>query len=346
MISEIKLVNFRNIESLSLKNLDKHNFIIGENWKWKTNILEALSLLWNNTLIWLSLDELVKKKEDYFFIEYKTDSGEKFSLSYDKEKKKRVYTYNNNKTTKAKFFAASYKCVTFAPILMNLMYLAPNLRRDFLDNILKSSFPEYDKLLSDYKKIVKSRNKLLKNIAENKSTTSELEFWDEKFINLSSEIYKYRFKIVNFFSESIKNSLEYFSWKIEKIEFLYKTKVSSDNITNDIKEYLKQNYSRDIILWRTYIWPHIDDFDIIIDSEPLSHFASRGETKSIIIWLKLLEGIFIEKMTWNKPILLIDDLLSELDEKHEKQLLKKIEYYQSFISSIDIEEIDTNIIRL
>ncbi|MBT3727169.1 hypothetical protein HOG21_05890 [bacterium] len=94
---------------------------------------------------------------------------------------------------------------------MNIMYLSPSLRRDLIDNILKSSFPEYDILLSNYKKILKSRNKLLKNIYENKSSKKELDFWNEKFIKTAEEIYKYRFKIVNFFSSSIKNSLEYFS---------------------------------------------------------------------------------------------------------------------------------------
>jgi len=346
MITELKLINFRNFESLKLENLDKHNFIIGENWKWKTNILEAISILWNNSITWLSLEELIKKWEDYFFIEYKTESGKKLSLSYEKEKKKKTYIINNNKTTKKKFIQASYSCVIFSPIVMNIMYLSPSLRRDLIDNILKSSFPEYDILLSNYKKILKSRNKLLKNIYENKSSKKELDFWNEKFIKTAEEIYKYRFKIVNFFSSSIKNSLEYFSWKIKKIEFLYKTKITQENIENDIRVYLEKNFERDLILWRTYIWPHIDDFEILIDWNPLTHFASRWETKSIIIWLKLIEWIFIEKMTNKKPILLIDDLLSELDETHKNLLLKKLEYYQSFISSIDINNKNDNIIKL
>ena len=345
MISELKLINFRNFSELKINSLNKENFIVWENWKWKTNILEAISLLWNNSITWLSLDELIKKWEDYFFIEYKTIEWDKISFSYFSEKKKKNFLYNNNKITRKKFNQITHKCIIFSPIIMNMMYLSPNLRRDFLDNLLSNSFEEYSKLNQDYKKIIKHRNKTLKNINDWKSSKNEILFWDQKFIEISIEIYKYRFKIINFLKESITTTLEYFSWKATNIELNYITKVNENNIENDLSKYLEKNLDRDIILWRTAIWPHIDDFEIIVDWFQLSHFASRWETKSVIIWLKLLEWIFIEKMTKKKPILLIDDLLSELDENHKNMLLKKIEYYQTFISSIT-EPIQKNIIKI
>ena len=334
MIKELRLINFRNFQELKLKNLDKENFIIWENWKWKTNILEAISLLSNNSITWISLDELIKKWEDYFFIEYIDDKWNKFSLSYIKEKKKKTFMYNNNNVSKNKFNTLSNKSVIFSPIIMNLMYLAPSLRRDFLDNILKNSFENYDKLLLEYKKVLKHRNKTLKSINENKAKKEDIIFWDNQFIELANNIYKYRFKIINFYSESIKTTLEYFSWKIKNIELIYETIVTEYDIKNIIKKYLDKNLDRDIILWKTSIWPHVDDFNILIDWNPLTHFASRWETKSLIIWLKLLEWIFIEKMTKKKPILLIDDLFSELDKKHNDMLISKIKYYQTFITSI------------
>ena len=341
MIKKLKLVNFRNFDNLILDNLNKQNFIIWENWKWKTNILEAISLIWNNSICWLSLNELIKKWENYFFIEYHNEFWDKIWFSYSKEQKEnekivtqKKYIVNNKSVTKKKFLEYWYKTVIFSPIIMNMMYLWPSLRRDFLDNILKSSFEEYENILNDYKKILKSRNKLLQNIEKQKSQIDELDFWNTKFIEKASIIYKYRFKIINFLKESILYTKEYFENKVENIELIYKTKIKEENIEKQIKEYLEKNIKRDIILWKTPIWPHIDDFEIILDWFSLTHFASRWETKSIIIWLKLLEWIFIEKMTNKKAILIIDDLLSELDNKHKDLLLKKIEYYQSFISSI------------
>ncbi len=345
MIKELRLINFRNFEELKLNSLNKENFIIWENGKWKTNILEAISLLWNNSITWLSFDELVKKWENYFFIEYITENNDKVSFSYLKKGKKKTFMMNNNKITKKKFDNITYKCVIFSTIIMNMMYLSPNLRRNFLDNLLKSSFPWYNKLLSEYNKIVKNRTKILKSINEWKCGKEEIKFWDDKFIEVATEIYRYRFKIITFLKTSIKTTLEYFSWKVNNIELIYITKVTEDNIVKDLRTYLTKNFDRDIIIWRTIIWPHIDDFEILIDDSPLVHFASRWETKSIILWLKLLEWIFIEKMTWNRPILLIDDLLSELDDSHKEMLLKKIEYYQTFISSI-IKINSKNVIKI
>jgi DNA replication and repair protein RecF len=178
-----------------------------------------------------------------------------------------------------------------------------------------------------------------------KCNKNDIKFWNEKFVEEATNIYRYRFKIVNFLKISIENTKEFFSWKIENIEFIYNTKVSEENTSQNLRDYLDKNIDRDIVLWRTPIWPHVDDFDILVDWLQLSHFASRWETKSVILWLKLLEWIFIEKMTWKKPILLIDDLLSELDTNHKDMLLKKIEYYQTFISSITKTE-NKNIIMI
>jgi recombinational DNA repair ATPase RecF len=94
---------------------------------------------------------------------------------------------------------------------MNMMYLSPSLRRNFLDNILSNSYEQYSKILKEYKKILNSRNKVLKNISKNKSTKDELNFWDEKFIEKAEIIYEYRFKIIEFLSIHIKKASSYFN---------------------------------------------------------------------------------------------------------------------------------------
>ena len=345
MIESIKLINFRNFDEKKLDSIQEKNFIIWKNGAWKTNTLEALSLLWDNSFSGLQIENFVKKWESVFYIEYQTNSWDTMALSYDIEKKKRNYILNGKHISKQKFNDYTYKCVVFSPIIMNLMYLSPSLRRDFLDSILSNSFPQYSQILKEYKKIIASRNKVLKNISEGKSQRDEVVFWNEKFIEKASEVYKYRFKLIHFFESQISQSLEYFNGKIEKIEFIYKTKIEEENIEAILSNYINDNIERDIILAKTPIWPHVDDFDISVDDMSLVAFASRWETKSVILWLKLLEIVFTEKMTWKKPILLIDDLLSELDEAHKNMFTKKIKYYQTFITSIDIWK-EKGIIRL
>lgn len=334
MIRKIKLVNFRNFEEKTLDFVSWKNFIIWENWKGKTNILESISILWNSSLLSLHYENLVKKHNDFFYVEYENTSSEKVSISFDKEKNKKTYLFNSKILTKPKFKQNTYKCVIFSPIIMNMMYLSPSLRREFIDSILISSYHDYDKLLKQYKIIVQNRNRILKNIFKWKSKKEELLFWDESFVKKAVEIYKYRFEISDYLSKNITGSVEHFWDKVKKVEFEYKTKIKRDKIEKFIKEYLEKNIDRDILLRKTNIWPHIDDFDILVDNVPLINFASRWETKSIILDLKLLEISFIEELTNQKPILIIDDLLSELDKTHKNNLLNKIDHYQTFISSI------------
>lgn len=154
-------------------------------------------------------------------------------------------------------------------------------------------------------------------------------------IELREIIYKYRNIFIDYTENGIKNFSEYFLGKIENVEFKYITKTDFNDIKWSIKNYLDKNLDRDIILKKTQIGPHIDDFDIIVDNKSLIEFASRWEIKSIIIWLKLLELDFIKEKTSKKPILLIDDFFSELDNKHIELLSFKIANYQTIISTIN-----------
>ncbi|MCP4522744.1 MAG: DNA replication/repair protein RecF [Candidatus Gracilibacteria bacterium] len=343
MISEIKLVNFRNFSYKNIKDLSEKNYIIGENGKGKTNILEALSLLGNNNINSIHVENLIKKGESNFYIEYLDDKIGKVGIAFDGEQKKKKYLLNGKSFSKNKFIDTTYTCVVFSPQAMNLLYLSPALRRDFLDTILSHSFPEYNELLKNYKKIVSSRNKMLKSIAEGKSKKNDIQFWNDQFINTALVLYSYRFPLVSYFQSHIHSSKEYFNEKVDSIQFVYNTKVREENLRGDMQEYLSQNFDRDIILGKTAIGPHVDDFHIMIDDVNIVEFASRGETKSVIIWLKLLEAVFIEKKTGKKPLLFIDDLMSELDESHKNMLSKKIKYYQTFVSSISQLEENGNI---
>lgn len=346
MIQSLKLRNFRNFSDAHFFPLEEKNFIIWENGQGKTNILEALSIIFDHSITWLSSENLVKKGEQNLYIEVEDSEVWTLSFAYDQESKKKQYRINWKNISRKKFLDHTYKCVVFSPLQMNLMYLSPGLRRDFLDTILGNSYPEYWELMKQYKKVLKSRNKTLKNIAEWKSQISELDFWTQQFIELSESIYHYRFTLCNYFKKHIHTSLEYFHWKIENIEFHYHSKVQEWTVKNDMQVYLEKNLQRDIILWTTAIGPHVDDFDVLVDDRKLIDFASRGETKSVIIWLKLLETVYLEKRTGKKPLLLIDDLLSELDIWHKNMLIEKIKYYQTFISSIEHLDQNGKIIKL
>lgn len=344
MIKKLKLVNFRNFQNREFFFGEDKNYIIGENWKWKTNILESLSLLTWNSITWINFDSLINSEENFFHIEMENFKESNLVIFYDKQNNKKKYSINKKSTTKNKFSKISLKSVVFSPTTMNMFYLWPTLRRDFLDNILSSSFSEYDKILKNYKKSLLNRNKVLKNISQNKSEKSEIHFWNIEFIKNTLEVYKYRQIVINFLKNNSNKLISSFNWKIANIEFNYiskinnLTKVWEEEIKIILEKYLENNLEKEIILKTTTIWPHRDDFELLIEWKTnIINYASRWETKTIILWLKNLEMHFIEEKTNRKPILIIDDLLSELDENHKNIFINSIEWYQTFISWIRLE---------
>jgi len=332
-LKEIKLKNFRNFSNEKLLISESLTQIIWNNWKWKTNILEAIALLTWNDFLWINFNHLINKNEDIFFIQANID-WINFSISFDKIKNKKTYFIWDKKTTKNKFNEKTIKSVVFDPQFMNLMYFSPSNRRDYIDSLLSNTFPGYNKLIIMYKNTLKNRNKILKNIWIWKSNIDEIYFWNNEFIKQAIEIYKYRFFLNKYIINNIVSYKDFFLWKIDKINFKYITNIDINNIENNLKDYLENNLNKDILLWTTRIWPHIDDFDITIDNISIKDFSSRWEMKSILIWLKLIELKFLEENTKQKPILLIDDLYSEIDDKHKELLLKYIEKYQTITTSI------------
>lgn len=345
MIQSIRIKNFRNFSQREISFSWDKNIIIGKNGHGKTNILEALSLP-SSPLVESRPEHLLRHGEEMFFVGYTLDSWAA-SVSFSQDGSKKKYLISQKSTTKQKLKEYYPHVISFHPMIMNMMYLGPSERRNFLDEILASSFPDYSKLLWQYKKIVTHRNKVLKNISEGKSQMHEIDFWDSKFLIASELVYSYRNKIVTFLEEHIESLQKYFFWKISSIEFSYLTKVDMKDVKHSLESYIRENKQKEILLRKTLRWPHLDDFQILVNGTNLIHFASRGEVKSIILWLKFLETDFIRTHSSKEWILfLIDDLLSELDSDHRELLLDHISWYQSIMSSIEDFNIDAQKIYL
>ncbi len=343
MIQQLILKNFRNFTD-SCFDFWHHTYISGKNGSGKTNILEAISLF-SDPLLDIDISNMVSRHENNLYIEARLNDGKILAISYDKESWKKKYLSQGKATTKSKIKSLTSWAVLFHPLEMNMMYLWPSKRREFLDTILSNTYDNYAKTLKKYKKVVSSRNKVLKNISEGKSSRSEIEFWDQEFILLATEIYNYRIKLIEHFVKNTSNFTQYLSHKVNSVEFSYQSKIDIYSPETEITQYLKQNLERDILMRKTPIWPHVDDFDIVLDNQySLINFGSRWEVKSCIIWLKLLESGFRSEHTQQNPIFLIDDLLSELDTPHLKMLMEHVDSSQTLITSIElIENTETSI---
>jgi len=332
MIESLKIHNFRNFEAITFDFDPQLTVIYWDNGKWKSSILEAILQLTNNQKS--KWEFFVKKWENSFFSQCNS-SDITFSISYQKDTKKKSFTINNKNISSKKFYESSLKVCYFDPSIMNMFLLWPSQRRNYMNQALSACFPGYQSVLQHYNKILKSRNAVLWAIFEKRAKESELEYWNKAFVDSATEVYRYRYILICFFIENSQLLWKYVSSDIEDVSFQYNTKINFENPSQIIYEYLEKNKERDFILQKTHIGPHLDDFQILINSIPLETYASRGETKSIILWLKILEAQFIEKKTKQKPIFLIDDFSSELDTSHRKLLLKSLKPYQVILTNID-----------
>lgn len=341
MLTGIKLHNFKNHLDSSF-DFNELNLIIWPNGSGKTNILEAIyflvnahpyqsqkvekmkNFLWDNFIInWIISTEVWIDKD--------------IKITYDWSLWKLSYLYSLSRLSKAKYLEVSkYIWVFLSPQEMNIMYLGPSWRRDFLDEVCFLYDKNFHKIKNDYSKILKNRNKILKNIKEWLSLKIELKYRDEIFIKTASIYYRHRLLFINYIKNNI-NQIEELLGKRYTIYFEYLTKVDLTNIENSIKNYLDKNIDRDIMLGHTYIWPHLDDFVFKIKKWDEFYnsfeFLSRWENKSILIWLKFLQIEFYSEKNSEKILLLLDDIFSELDDEHIRAVLEYSKNFETFITA-------------
>ena len=334
VIEKLTLKNFRNFSDEEFLFSSWKNIIIWKNGHWKTNILEALALPLHSLVESLP-QYLLQRGTSHLFISYQLSDGN-YNFSYQWEDNKKKFLTNGRSISKNTLQKHYPHVVSFHPLMMNMMYLWPSERRFFLDNVLCQSSSVYQQSLSKFKKILSSRNKILKRVFEKKSDPQELNFWNEEFIKYATLIYKERAELIKFLSSHIQELQKYFFGKVNQVTFSYQTKVDLESIELSLRTYLDKNLEKEILVRRTIIGPHLDDFDILIDEIPLIHFASRWEVKSSLIALKFLETHFLERYSEKSDILfLIDDLLSELDTEHRDMIWSHIGKRQSFITAIE-----------
>lgn len=216
---------------------------------------------------------------------------------------------------------------------MNILYLWPGLRRDFLDEALLLAYPEFSRIKREYGLALKNRNSLLKQIREWTGDRNTLDLWDSLFVERAKPYYEYRKKLIDFI-ESYITSIEALLEDTYKLWFIYTSKVDFQNVESSLLKYLLEHRDRDIITGHTYIGPHLDDFSCVISGDIVSsHYLSRGENKTILIGLKFILINFIEQMSQKETILLLDDLFSELDHGHIESILKNAWNRQLFITT-------------
>lgn len=343
-INKIKLTNFRNYDEQEI-NLGKNiNIFYGDNAQGKTNIIEAIFLCSIGKSFRTNKEsELIKFNKDIssVYIEYeKSDRDGRIKI--DLNNKKSIYT-NGIKIKKLSELLGNINTVIFTPDDINILRDGPQKRRRFLDIMIGQLRPNYIHILNMYNKTLEQRNNYLKQIKENNKQEEMLDIWDEKLAEYGEKIYIYR----NEFIEKIKNKIN----KIHKSITNEKEEIKVEYISNcaqkeEYIELLKARRKLDIIKGFTTKGIHRDDFFIYINNQLVNVYGSQGQNRTVVLSLKISELQVIYDEIGEYPILLLDDFMSELDEKRRRNFLENIENTQVIITctdKIDIDNLDYNI---
>jgi len=357
-ILKAKLVNFRNYSKLNLEINDMVNVIYGYNAQGKTNFLEGLYYAAFGFPFRTKIDdEVIKFGEKEFLteVEYQDNYGKNklvVKKTQEQKKNKKIMTLNDNNISGKEHYGL-LNIVLFGPDDLQIVKGEPSLRRKFLDMEIAQINKYYYQLLVQYNKLLAQRNRFLKNNKEVPNVNlQELNSWDEQLAKVAAEIYKIRqenLSKINAISSEIYHEL---TGKQESflVNYVLKSAVTEENNENqlnnaEIVEFyhkeLQKRQKLDLLRGYTSIGPHRDDLLFQVDGNNLRAFGSQGQQRSAALALKLAEVEFIKEKKEEYPVLLLDDVMSELDENRRQQLLKFITgKVQTFITLNDKKLVD------
>lgn len=344
-LKNIEIVNFRNIDKICLDFNKNVNIFIGKNAQGKTSILDSIYVLaFSKSSKGFSEDELVKKDKLFFKVKGSLKVGNltrKMEVLYGNGEKK--LKLNNSGIRKVSDYVSNMNVIMFSPDDLDIIKKAPLCRRNFINIELCQLYNKYLKVLNEYNKILKLRNDYIrKNYS--RIDYNYLDVITDSLIDRAMFIYEYRSR----YFDDINSSIGEIYYKIAKksgLKVVYKRSVSCNN-KDDYIRFFRDNYDSDIEKGSTMYGPHRDDFVFLLDDEDLKLYGSQGMQRIAILSFKLAEINLFKEIKGSYPIVLLDDIFSEIDIDKRKNLLRFIKSnIQFIITTTDINNISEKILN-
>lgn len=348
-ITNLKLKNFRNYEDLDISFNENLNIIIGENAQGKTNLIEGLYILGITKSHRTFNDKKIIKDEKEFskITGLITNNSTKKILEVLISNKGKSVKINGDIKKRTSEYLSNLTVVLFCPDDLEIVKGSPNIRRKFLNIELGQIDNRYLNILNDYNKLIKNRNEYFKQKELNQIKTEYLEVLDKQISEKAFKIYIKRKEFINKLNIKTKEIYKKIS-NGDDIEIKYETNVdlSEKNLEESIFNKLKSNIKRDIYIGATTIGPHRDDFSFYLNNHKINEYGSQGQQRLAALCLKFAEIEILKQKNNEYPILLLDDIFSELDEKRRELIIKYIDDgIQTFITTTDLKNIKQNILK-
>jgi DNA replication and repair protein RecF len=318
--------------------------LVGPNGVGKTNIIEAISLL-SLTKSCQKADEtdIITWGQEYYRVKAQvqpdTEDEKSLELVSQIAPRKQKACFINDVKVSISDMVGSLPTVIFLPQDLEIFTGAPAARRGFLDQLLCQVSPEYMQVLMQYQKIIKQRNSLLRKIAEGSARRTDLTVWDEKAAETGTVVMLRRLELCEMLQCTLGQELATLGEDWDDAQIIYERKGEARDFgtaKSEMMDMLSHFQQRDIVLQSTTCGPHRDDWKVVVDGRDISTFASRGQQRTAVLALLFLEVSYLEIQRGEKPLILLDDVFSELDDHHQTSLLQSFEEHQVIITTTHI----------
>ena len=337
ILKSLELQNFRNYNRESFFFDPGTNVLYGDNAQGKTNVLEAIFVGATTKSHKGSSDsELIRRGEAEAHLRYVVDrDGRETTVEFQlkKQEKKRI-AIDRLPIRNSEELLGICHLVFFSPEDLGIIRDGPETRRRFIDMELCQMNRIYLHYLVDYRKNLKQRNALLKQIRETPSLKETLEIWNRGLIDNGMKIISLRRQFIEELQEIMRDKHDRLTGGTEVIHMVYEPNTSAETL----EEKLILAEDRDILQGTTTVGPHRDDVAFLNGEEDIRKFGSQGQKRTAALSLKMAEIELVEKTIGEKPILLLDDVLSELDRNRQNFLLEQIQGVQTIITCTGLEE--------
>ncbi len=329
LIKSISLNNFRNHAKYHLDCKPTTTLILGENGCGKTSVLEAIYILTQGKSFRATDPDIIKRNTDFYRIELGYDTGEKTTAVYNgKTKEFRV----SDKVARRLPAKNKYPIILFLPSDLNLISGSPSRHRDYFDRFFSTLSQDYSSAVSRYNKAIRQRNELLK---QETLDNSSLFSWNLLLAKYGTLLNQFRQSLITEINSTLTDTYHTIANNKDRIFIDYQTE-ATDISENDYLKILESSFEKDRLLGHTSYGVHRDDFEFIFNDSAADTSASRGETRSIILALKFIEANIINTRLGKRPIILLDDVFSELDNERRSALVNNFKDHQVIITSVEM----------
>lgn len=345
IIEELRMINYRNYENIHLRFHPRFNIFTGNNAQGKTNLLEAIYLCAAGKSFRTSRDQEminIEKKQAYVQVKLKKMYGDvNIEIKLDTNRRKDI-RINKVCLTKTGELLGNLNIVLFSPEDLRLVKGGPSERRRFMNREISQMSTKYYYVLGQYRKILQHRNKLLK---DNRNKIPGLEVWSEQLAEAGALVIFYRrdfIKKVNLLAKLMHRKV---TDSAETLEIIYDANIKTkrdddlDAIRENILKMLEKNIDIDKKRGLTTVGPHRDDIILEINGFNVRKYGSQGQQRTAVLSLKLAEIELIKGEVGEYPVLLLDDVMSELDLKRQSFLINNLKNVQTFITTTMMEHV-------